>query len=264
MVKQTLQPVQTLQSVNEQGILRGFPNLFRQENKKWWGTRRWLIQVVVWTLITNGILALVILAEENTAEGLVEMFFTLTQIFLAVGVAISSQGIIVGEKQSGTAEWLLSKPVSRTAFILSRTIAAWIASMVVMITIPALVAYFQISNATGNSIDLPSFLTGLSMVALHTTFYLTLTVMLGAFFNSRGPVIGIPLIVLFAPQIAGELILKNNALVLFEILPSGLLQMVPIVASGQSIPSITPLIATAVWSILFIVAASWRFERQEF
>jgi len=263
MVKQTLQPVQALQPVNEQGILRGFPNLFRQENKKWWGTRRWLVQAIVWVLITNGILALVIFSEENTTEGLVEMFFTLMQIFLAIGVTISAQGIIVGEKQSGTAEWLLSKPASRTAFILSRTIAAWIAAMVVMITIPAIVAYFQISTANGDSIDLQSFLMGLSMVALHTTFYLTLTIMLGTFFNSRGPVIGIPLIVLIAPQIAGELILRNAAWV-FEILPTGLMQMVPIVASGQSIPSITPLIATAVWSILFIVVASLRFERQEF
>ena len=87
--------------------------------------------------------------------------------------------------------------------------------------------------------------------------------MLGTFFNSRGPVLGIPLIVLFAPQIAGELFFKYASWV-FEILPSALMQMAPTVALGEPIPSINPLVATAVWSILFIVAASWRFERQEF
>ena len=172
-------------------------------------------------------------------------------VFLAIGIAVSSQGSIVGEKQSGTAEWVLSKPVSRTAFVSSRTLATWIAAMIVMITIPALVAYFQITAATGETIELRPFLSALALAALHTTFYLTLTIMLGTFFNSRGPVIGIPLVVLFAPQIAGDLINKYAPWV-FEYIPAAFPNMAPMVALGAPIPDYTPIIATVIWSILFI------------
>ena len=257
MVNQTLQPVQ------EQGVLRGFSNLFWQENKKWWGTRRWLVQALIWVLVTNGILAIIMWGENESKETGLELFFIFMHVFLAIGIAVSSQGSIVGEKQSGTAEWVLSKPVSRTAFVFSRTLATWIAAMVVMVSIPALVAFTQITVATGDTIAIRPFLTALSLGALHTTFYLTLTIMLGTFFNSRGPVIGVPLVVLFAPQIAGDLIM-NYAPWVFEFIPAAFPQIAPMAALGQPIPNFNPIIATAVWCVIFTVTAFWRFNREEF
>lgn len=257
MVNQTLQPVQ------EKGVLRGFSNLFRQESKKWWGTRRWLVQALVWVLVTNGILAIVIWGEGESKDTGLELFFIFMHVFLAIGIAVSSQGSIVSEKQSGTAEWVLSKPVSRTAFVFSRTLASWLAAMVVMISIPALAAFLQITAATGETIAIRPFLSALSLAALHTTFYLCLTIMLGTFFNSRGPVIGVPLVVLFAPQIAGELVLKYAPWV-FELIPAAFPQMAPMVALGEPIPNYNPILATAGWCVLFILVAFWRFNREEF
>ena len=257
MVNQTLQPVQ------EQGILRGFSNLFRQENQKWWGTRRWLVQACIWVLVTNGILAIILWGENESKETGLELFFIFMHVFLAIGIAVSSQGSIVGEKQSGTAEWVLSKPVSRTAFVFSRTLATWIAAMVVMVSIPALVAFVQITAATGDTIEVRPFLNALSLAALHTTFYLTLTIMLGTFFNSRGPVIGIPLLILFIPAIAGDLIMRYASWV-FDITPAAFPQIAPMVALGGPIPDTDPIMATAVWCIVFTLTAFWRFNREEF
>jgi hypothetical protein len=35
--------------------LGGFTNLWNKENRRWWGTRFWLIQLILWALIINGI-----------------------------------------------------------------------------------------------------------------------------------------------------------------------------------------------------------------
>jgi hypothetical protein len=37
-----------------------------------------------------------------------------------------------------------------------------------------------------------------------------------------------------------------------------------VLLDGQPLPTITPLIATALWSILFIAVALWGFSREEF
>ena len=39
-----------LQHVKEWSQMRGFSNLFRKENRAWWGTRRWLVQAVLWLI----------------------------------------------------------------------------------------------------------------------------------------------------------------------------------------------------------------------
>src|SRR5512143_3042543 len=35
--------------------LGGFTNLWGKENRRWWGTRYWLVQLIIWMLIINGI-----------------------------------------------------------------------------------------------------------------------------------------------------------------------------------------------------------------
>ncbi len=46
-----------LNATRERGWLDGFANLFRNENAAWWHTRRWIIHVILWTVLVNGILA---------------------------------------------------------------------------------------------------------------------------------------------------------------------------------------------------------------
>src|SRR5512136_381707 len=48
------------QPIGNQGRLQGFGNLLRNENRLWWRTSRWWVQVLIWLAIANGILFLVI------------------------------------------------------------------------------------------------------------------------------------------------------------------------------------------------------------
>ena len=67
--------------------------------------------------------------------------FIFTGLFPAVGVVIIMQDTIVGEKREGTASWVLSKPLTRLAFVLSKVIANSVGVMVTMIIVPFCISF---------------------------------------------------------------------------------------------------------------------------
>ena len=50
-------------------------------------------------------------------------FFQLGNTALAIGMIILVQGTVIGERQSGITEWILSKPVARPAYFLAKLVA---------------------------------------------------------------------------------------------------------------------------------------------
>ena len=105
-------------------------------------------------------------------------------------------------------------------------------------------------------------------------FFLSLTLMLGAFFNSRRPVIGIPLAVLFLQVLFLQFNLIAVLPLLRYILPWSL-----IVPVGRDTPSLAYTLIKGIWletdvlitlavvlaeSLLFILLGIWRFNREEF
>ncbi len=283
----------TLYQMNERGYRCGLANLLRKEQRAWWGTRKWWVNALVWLLIVNGIVALLMwgvpalvsgtaLNDPNMPEeqkqtvrkdmaeiegnrdtfGL-QGFFQLAGMATAIGVMIVGQGAIIGEKQSGTAAWVLSCPVSRSAFILSKAIALGISSLVIMIGLQGLVAYLQISLARGSFLPLLPFVGSLGLLGLHLLFYLSLILMLGTLFDSRGPVIGIPMVVLVGQGLMGHLA-QSVAPWLSMLLPERLPEMALLLAGGQSMPSFVPLTATLLMAVGFILVALWRFKGEEF
>lgn len=254
----------TLIPVKETGWRRGFANLLSRENGAWWRTRTWLVQTLIWLAILNGILAAVN-AEAGPNEGL-NVFLIMSGIAPVIGLVIIGQDAIIGEKQSGTAAWILSKPASRTSFILSKLVAHSLGALVTMVIIQGAIAFLQIT-AAGKVLPIGSFAAALGLIFLNLMFYLTLTLMLGTLFNGRGPVIGIAMALLWGWQIGLAI-----APWLGQILPWGMVAqvgptappMVVQVALGKPIASVTPIVATALWSLAFVVIALWRFNREEF
>jgi ABC-2 type transport system permease protein len=97
------------------------------------------------------------------------------------------------------------------------------------------------------------------MAALHLLFYLTLTLMLGTFFNSREPVIAIAIALIIAQMIQGLL-----PPVLVVILPYAMVYTATSVMVGEPAPSVAAIIAAPIWALLFTIIAVWRFRREEF
>jgi ABC-type transport system involved in multi-copper enzyme maturation permease subunit len=216
----------------------------------------------------NGIMAIVIATTgdegevTNIASYAVTTFMGMSSWFTVIGISIIAQNAIVGEKASGTAAWILSGPVSRSSFILAKLIPIAIGSLLTMIIVPGIIAYFEFSSmpADGSSLAFMPLIAGQGGMALQLMFYLSLTFLAGTLFNSRGLVITIPIVVFFGSQLP------------LDIIPSWLANITPwpistaatALARGETPDSLIPLVSTAVWIMVFTAVAIWRFQREEF
>jgi len=183
--------------------------------------------------------------------------------FTPFGVIILTQSDVVGERQSGTAEWALSAPLSREAFLLSKLAAnsAWV--MVTMVLVQG-VAFNLILAAFGlPTVPALNLASGLAVNCLHLIFWLTLTLMLGVSFHSRGPVLGIPLTFLLLQDLVTGI---ASAYVpwLIPLMPKSLLLQGMQAAMGVGVTSLVPFVSVALLSVVFTAATNWRFRREEF
>jgi hypothetical protein len=93
-------------------------------------------------------------------------------------------------------------------------------------------------------------------------FYLTLT--LGTFFNSRGPVLAIPIAILIGQGILERLAKPFAPWFPWQILPAKLPVLASVAARGDPLPSFVPIVSALLFSLVFVLLAIWRFEREEF
>jgi ABC-2 type transport system permease protein len=258
-----------LQLVTEHGWRRGFTNLLRNENRQWWGTRKGLVHLLLWLIALNGLILLVGLPMSREAGDPVPLYNTLIQVFFqvgalatAIGVVTTAQGAIVREKQLGTAAWVLSKPVARSAFVLAKFVAYAIGFVSLAILVPSAIFYAESLLLAGHAPDLAVFLAGVGIMVVHTLFYLALTLLLGTLFNTRGPISGIAMGLLFVGFLPPNLVPQAAMLVLPWTLKESAVGLV----LGSYLPTvwIIPVIATALWTVLFLGVALWRFGREEF
>jgi ABC-2 type transport system permease protein len=256
--------------VAERGWRRGFGNLFRSENSRRWGKKRWILSALIWLAILNGFIFLVAYGEADSgrstpaeiAAECIAIFMTFGTLATAVGVVTGVQGAIISEKQLGTAAWVLSKPASRNAFVLAKMSSYSLAYLVLPLILTSLVFFAQSQILWNQTPALLPFLAGWLVMALHMLFYVSLTLMLGVLFNTRGPVSAIGLGFLFGGQIFPNFLPGWVTL----IFPWKLSELAPALALGQPLPPgwPIPVIATAIWTVVFVAIALWRFGREEF
>jgi len=264
--------------VNEEGWQAGLKNLVRAELARWWKTRTWWVQTLIWIGIVDLLLVTIISTEGGPdspvmpLQELVLIYGVFGGMFTSVGVVIQMQGAIVGEKISGTAAWLLSKPVARPAFVLSKLLGNALGLAITAILIPGLFAYLIITIGKGVSLPIPNFIGGMGILCLFAFYWLSLTLMLGTFFNTRGPVIGIPLGLILGQQFVQGLV-ANISPSLINYLPYEL--AIPL--QGEAASSIAghvilgtqpltwaPVYSSVIAIVIFVLVGIWRFRREEF
>ncbi len=260
----------SLQPAARHRFLSGFGNLLRSENIRNWGGRRWIMPAATSLVVINGLVLLLALAGrsdptltiEETAVMANSVFFQIGMIVTALAVIIRTQSAIIGEKQLGTAAWVLSKPTSRSAFVLTKWLAFSISTLVLSLAIPAAIFLLQ-SQLFWNETPSPiRFVMGMLIMVLHLQFYLGLTLMLGTIYQSRGPVTGISLSILLSGVAFSSLFPQWVSVGLPWLLPT----LAPMVVVGQPLPAMwpVPIIANLIWIALFMGFALWRFRREEF
>jgi len=243
----------TFQLVNERGWRRGLRNLLRE--------------ALIWTGVINLTIASVVWGSPEGAPESVALYVLFSCLFPTIAVIIILQDAVIGEKESGTAAWILSKPLSRTAFIVAKLIAHSINIFVSMTLLPGVVAYIQISLAGGEWLSPLNFIAGMMVIWLYLLFFLTLTLMLGVLYDQRGAVIGIPLAIAFGSQMLLGLLPLLNLLLPWRLAVGAeneSLSVAESVIMGVAPFSWIPVLSVITFVAIFIITAIRKFQNEEF
>ncbi|HWI59408.1 MAG TPA: ABC transporter permease [Bacillota bacterium] len=257
-----------LQPLTETGWRRGFGNLLRKEMGLWFGTSRWWRQAIVWTLILNGIIATVMLASRSEPTPVdippfrtaMEVFFKMAAIFTVIGGALRIQDAIIGERQLGTAAWILSKPVARPAFVLTKFLAHVTGMTVLSILLQCSILALQTYYWSGQWPEPLPYLGAMGLLTLNLAYYQAFCLMLGTFFQGRGAVTGAAMGVLFAGQMV-----PGVAPWTVKLMPWALGDFAVATTTGTALPdwALFPLLVPAASIGLFLAVAVWRFQQEE-
>ena len=252
-----------------EGTTSGFRTLLGKENGEW---------VTGPSLVTHGAIWMLIVALISVAVAFVRgemeptyspkdindagalMFFVLGSVASVIAVVAKTQGAIIGEKQLGTAAWVLSKPASRRAFVLAKLAVHFRWLLTVTLLFPAVVFYVLMTAVSTLPPPPLAFLGGFGILALGLLFYLALSLLLGTVFESRGALAGC----VFGFMVAGFMI-ASYAPWLTAAFPWLFFQSGYYLVTQGYIPlhGLISIPATALWSALFIFLALRRFERAE-
>ena len=244
----------------------GLNNMLRKEFKRRWDIRSILIQSAVWLFLLNLVLALALESESGQSIFMGTYTYTfLTGLLAPIGAVFSIHGAIINEVKSGTAAWVLSKPTSRSAFIVSKLIVYGGGFLAIVILLQGIIAYAQISIFQGMLLPIIGFLGGLSLLGLNVVFYIALTVMLSTMFRKRVPIIGIPVALIIVQAFVLSLLAEVTPWLPY-IFPGSLNDIARqmILQSPVHAEWLLAIFVSAALSAVFIYLALWRFQREEF
>jgi hypothetical protein len=260
-----------LQPNRERGGWRGFSNLLRLENERWWRTRRWWVQTLVLALAINGLLAFGLWVDTAGASELppqfVEGAWDVALMWMSVLTVLDTlflmPGAVVGEKQNGVTAWLLSGPVSRPAYLLSKFTAHAIGILSTGVVFQIVLAYGQLALKMRAALPVFPIVIATGLQILYVLFYLALALMLGVFFSSRVPVLAIGFGVLFSQPFLDRLA-SEFAPGWAWLLPAKLPELARFALRAEPFPSALPIVVGSALILTFLLIALWRFQREEF
>jgi ABC-2 type transport system permease protein len=249
----------------------GLGNMLAKENAAWWRTRLWWILGALCLVVLNGSMGGAMLGGMK-ADAAFSLYLGLAGAMLSIAAISLGQDSLLKERHSGTAAWVLTKPLGRPAFVLAKVIANGLGFLAIGIAIPGAIGWVEFVVIGGAQLSLPAFAAAMGMVYLNLLFYLALALMLATLFDARGPVLAIALGLLLGYQLLGLVPpIAKHASWLGQVMPWGLLsgfgKVPPLVAylvTGQPLPTVLPIVATAAWCVLFVLVGIRRFLREEF
>ena len=206
-----------LTASDDYGEIAGFRNMMRKENARWWSLKSLAFQLAIWLVVLNALVAILLFivpaidngaasqqaanasaiadARMQVANTGMGMFFQLAGFAVFIGAVIFGHDALLKERESGTAAWLLSKPISRKAFVLSKVSAVIIGVLGIILSAQGAITYAMCSLELGSPMPVLPLLAGMGVLCLGVLFYLALAMAIGAFTTSRGLSLGLPLII---------------------------------------------------------------------
>ncbi len=266
-------PVNSQPRVGWQNELRLLGTAVSHELKQQWRTKRALVMVAVFVLfgLTSPLLAKFtpellqslpgaeqfagLIPEPTAADAISQYIKNLTQ-FGFILVILLGMGAVAGEKERGTAAIILSKPLPRWAFLLSKFVAQGIVYFVALL-LGTLGAYYY-TLVLFEPLAFGPFLLGGGLLWLWALVFTAVTLLGSTIGKSTGGAAGIALLG------AVLLLILGSIPPLAQFFPSALVGW----AGQLGLPGAVPfngavLSANGILIILFLITAVALFERQE-
>jgi ABC-2 type transport system permease protein len=179
---------------------RGFDSIYHKELAAWFGTHKWINQLIIWLALT--LTPAIMVPTDGTHErgvAVLSLFMWSGSNMMSIGTIILTQGTIVEEKLTQTLLWIFSKPLSPAGFILGKFAAYAVFIGAIVIGAPAIVAYiYALFAGLPANISIFNYLAGIWMIYLVLLFGLALTILLGVLFDKVAAVTAIALMLFFS------------------------------------------------------------------
>lgn len=265
----------TFGAVGAWSHLTGGKNIFHKEILEWFRTRRFLVTVVVATLImvalpvgvwivrydglTDGRATLPTADAANARSDGAGTLFWLSS-YLAI---VLTAGMLVREREAGTAQWVFTKPVSRLGYGLAKWAANSLGVILATIVVPGVVSFGLLTamyHVPGWSWA-DQFL-AVGLIAIHAAVVVALMLALGAIFTSIVPVAAAALGLSVGPVFLSPL-LDDGALRWYPVFRMD--DLISAVAGGQPVSGadLAPVASGLMFLVLCLCVAGFRLSRQE-
>ena len=253
-----------LPKTNTEPWYAGMKNLLSRELYHERSGMYWIQQLLVWTLFTNGLVVIFLSLPASMTIGpsvvsfSLMIFYSILGFLISIFIPVLLQGIVIDEKLSGIAAWILSKPVSKKAYLLSKLAASILAITVVSVVINGIIGYV-VFIIFGYTLNISGFLMNLGLTGILVAYFASLTVMLGTFTTSRGKVLAAAV----GLGIGAQIIARYFPLVIF-LIPYSLPVMGIGLITGDPVLGLNwMLLSASVQIIIFTIIALFVFDRTE-
>jgi ABC-2 type transport system permease protein len=255
-------------------LLAGMGNIFNKELKEWFRTKRFMVTLILTTLLLSAAPVIVWLDKGGLSKGRLggdgRTYLDLLDAWVGLGMTLGAylvvaltMNMMVKEQDSGTAQWLFTKPASRVGYVISKwaanTLAVFVASVLVPTIISIGLTYYLFDVTTWERIAVATLLIGLVRSTI-----IAFIILLSAFFNSTALIGGICFGLNFTPFILAEF-LGDKWMGLFPIWVGAFLS-----DFAQGVPTsefdrwnYEPIFMSILYIPICLAIAGWRMRRKQ-
>ena len=255
-------------------VLTGLGGLLRGELTRWFG-RRGLVHLVVWTVGIQGLLYWDTvshsdpLADWRGFDLLIHLWWIAGPL-AAIGIA---QNALIEERHNDTAPWVLSKPVSRPSFVVSKIVSDAGGIILLGVILQGAIARMwlpKVDPGIGLPVQEPDagrYLTVIGIISLVILLFVAMTVFLTTVVPWRGPVAGIGLLVWILVWNAPWRWIEEytiGGLVKGELEGATMKPIAEYLVFEAPLEPTSSVLWTAVAAVVFTVAGALVFRREQF
>jgi hypothetical protein len=255
-------------------VLPGLGGLLRGELARWLG-RRGLVHLIGWTLVIQWCLFTDTVGTDLAVgwRGF-DMLIQLWWVVLppaSIGIA---QNALVEERHDDTAPWVLSKPVSRAAYVVGKILGTTIGIVAIGVVLQAALAYAwlpEVEPKTGLPIarpDLGRYSIVLGVLALVSLMFVAMTIFLTTLVPWRGPASAVGLVVWILVWVAPHERIEQftiGGLIVGEMeQPRRMKPLAEYLVFETPLEPTSSIVWTVIAAVLFITLGALACRRQQF